>query len=50
MQKIIIALEVPDAIPAADLIDQVSETLIDTLGAVVVSMKITTPHHTLVLQ
>lgn len=49
MQKILIALEIPDQIPAQDLADSVTEILIDSLGAVVVHMKVVTPSHALTL-
>ena len=49
MQKVMIALEVPDQIPGEDLADSVAQILIDSLGAVVISMKVVTPSHALTL-
>lgn len=41
MQKIMIALEVPEAVPAKDLAQEVAELLMDTLGAGVSTMRVT---------
>ena len=49
MQKILIALEVPDTLPAQELAGSVCETLINSHGAVVVTMKVSTLFETVTL-
>lgn len=49
MQKVLIQLEVPSTIPPSDVADQVAAALIDTLGARVVTIKVSTEHETVVI-
>jgi hypothetical protein len=49
VQKIMVALEVPEAVPAEDLALEVAELLTDTLGAAIISMRVASTHSTLAL-
>lgn len=49
MQKVLIQLEVPMALDPSDVADQVAAVLIDTLGARVVTVKVSTEHETVVI-
>jgi hypothetical protein len=49
MQKVMIQLEVPMNIPPGDVAGQVAEVLVDTLGAKVVTVIISTEHESLIL-
>ena len=49
MQRIMIAVEIPDNVPADDLAQEVAELLTDTLGASMISIKVVSPTHSLML-
>jgi hypothetical protein len=49
VQKVLIQLELPTNLCSEDLANQVADCLIDTLGARVVTMKVSTEHETLIL-
>ena len=49
MQKIMVALEVPEAVPAQDLALEVAELLTDQLGAAIISMRVASTHESLTL-
>jgi len=49
VQKIIVALEIPETVPAKDLAEEVAELLMDTLGAGIISMRVASTHQSLTL-
>lgn len=49
VQKIVVHLEVPNTIPVEDAANQVADTLIEVLGAQVISMRVASTTETITL-